>query len=111
MTLINSSTNKIIHEKIDVASSFFERCKGLIGETNISRGLIIPTSLGIHTFLMHEPIDVIVVDKNKYVKEVKTDLYPNRAFLLPWASAYVIELPRKTCTKIDISIGDSILWM
>jgi uncharacterized membrane protein (UPF0127 family) len=60
--------------KVHTAKTFYERCIGLIGRTPTP--LLLQTRFGIHTWFMKDPIDVLILDKNKTVVQIKENLKP-----------------------------------
>lgn len=63
------------------------------------------TRFGIHTFGMHYPIDVIILDKQQIVVHLKENLMPNRLYFWNPKYSIVIELPKETIKKKKISLG------
>lgn len=66
------------------------------------------TILGIHTFGVKFPIDVLILDNNFNVKKVKKNLSPCRFFFWNIKYSKVIEAPSGTVSKNSIKIGDKI---
>ena len=101
MILKNLTTGKIICNDLKIAQSFIDRLFGLLIKSN-PRNMLFKTRFGIHTFLLKEPIDVIVLDNNFKVVKIKENLRPNRLFF--WNPKYnrVIELSSNTIKKFDI---------
>ncbi len=60
------------------------------------------TRWGIHTFGMKYPIDIIVLDNQQKIIQIKYDLKPNRIFF--WNPKYssIIELPTEL-TKLKMN--------
>ena len=93
--------------KVKTAKSLKEKIFGLIGKKR-AEPLLIKTRFGIHTFFLKFPIDVIVLDKNYEVKDIKESMQPNRIFI--WNPLYniVVEMPKKTIAEKKIKTGDKI---
>lgn len=106
MILNNLTKNTVVTKDLKVASSFIDRFLGLLNPKN-SRSLIFRTRFGIHTFLLKEEIDVIVVDKNFVVKKIKA-LKPNRILFYNLSFENVIELPRESIRKSKTKINDKL---
>lgn len=84
-----------------------EKVRGLIGKDKPS-ALLLRTHFGIHTFGLKFAIDVLILNKENKVVELKKSLAPNRIFV--WNPIYekVVELPNGTITKKKIKINDEI---
>jgi len=64
----------------------------------------------LHMFFVIFPIDVLFLDKNKKVVDMKENFRPF-TFYTPKAKAkYVIELPNKTIRKTNTRINDKIFF-
>lgn len=82
--------------------------RGLIGADPVYP-VYFTTRLGIHTFGVLSPIDVLILDKNNRVVKVRKGLLPNRVFF--WNPMYknVIEMPAGTIVRKHISVGSAML--
>lgn len=80
--------------EVDVAETFAERARGLIGRPAPAsgRGLLIPRCNAIHTLFMRYPIDATFLDrKGRVVKSVR-NLRPWRLFVWGgWRACQVLE--------------------
>ena len=106
--MIRNKTKKTVIAKKVFAKSFFGKIKGLIGEKT-DQAITFNTRFGIHTFLLKKPIDVVVLNKNKQIAVLKSDLEPNRIFLWNIRFNLVIELPQGSLKKSKTELGDTIL--
>lgn len=72
----------ILGYEADVAESFLERAKGLIGcrapAPGEYRAMLIKKCNAIHTFFMKFPIDAIFLDKNGNVVKTVRNIPPSR---------------------------------
>lgn len=102
----NLTNGKIISEKIKHAKNFTDKTFGMILKKNAD-GLIFRTRLGVHTFFMREPIDILILDTNNNVRVVKK-VYPNKIFLWNPKFATVIELPDGSLNRSKTKIGDTL---
>ncbi|MEK7573319.1 MAG: DUF192 domain-containing protein [Patescibacteria group bacterium] len=87
--------------------TLIEKSIGLIGRQK-AHPVMFETRLGIHTFFLKFPIDVIILNKQGKVVAFKEALSPNRIFL--WNPRYrtVLELPVGTIKKHNIQKGTTI---
>ena len=67
----------------DVAETFAERARGLIGRPPppSGRGLLIPHCNAIHTLFMRYPIDATFLDRKGDVVKVVRNIRPGRLFV------------------------------
>lgn len=109
MKLIKARNRLEISDKVQEANSSIERLLGLINPKN-SRFLVFNTRLGIHTFFLHQAIDVIVLDDKDFIRIVKSKLKPFHFFFYSPVFSKVIELPEGTVAKLELRVGDKILF-
>lgn len=91
------------------ATSFLDRALGLLRKSN-PKTLIFQTRFGLHTFLLKEPIDVIVLNNENIAVKLQKDLKPNN--LIFWNPKYslCIELPKNSLKNSKTEIGDKISY-
>ena len=80
--------------KADVAETFAERARGLIGRPPPppGRGLLIPRCNAIHTLFMRYPIDATFLDREGRVVKVVRGIRPGRLFVWGgWRARQVLE--------------------
>ena len=107
----NITKNKILAKKTILCKNNISKAIGLMFSRKkktlifiFKKEKIIP----LHMFFVFYPIDVIFLNKNKKVVEIKQNLRPF-AFYIPKNKAkYVIELPHKTIRKTKTKLGDTI---
>jgi len=78
----------------DVAETFAERTRGLIGRPPPppGRGLLIPRCNAIHTLFMRYPIDAAFLDRKGDVVKVVRNIRPGRLFVWGgWRVRQVLE--------------------
>jgi uncharacterized protein len=91
---VNSTRGTVVGESIRVADSPLTGIVGLLGERDLSPGdglLIVPCH-GVHTVGMLFSIDIVVLDSDWNVMEVRRDLRPFRMTRIFWKAAAVLEL-------------------
>lgn len=79
---------------VDVAETFAERARGLIGRPapTPGRGLLIPRCNAIHTLFMRYPIDATFLDREGRVVKSVRSLRPWRLFVWGgWRACQVLE--------------------
>jgi uncharacterized membrane protein (UPF0127 family) len=91
---VNRTRGTVVGESIRVADSPLTGIVGLLGERDLSPGdglLIVPCQ-GVHTLGMLFSIDIVVLDGDWNVMEVRRDLRPYRLTRMFWKAAAVLEL-------------------
>ena len=108
----NRTRNSYLATHLSVAGTHWTRLCGLMGKdaANFSagNGLWIVPSRGVHTLAMKFPIDVLYLDKNKYVVHVERNLQPWRLARVSMRTVSVLELPGNTLESSGTAIGDEI---
>jgi uncharacterized membrane protein (UPF0127 family) len=105
---VNSTRGTVVGESIRRADSPLTGIVGLLGERDLPPGdglLIIPCQ-GVHTLGMLFPIDIVVLDDEWKVIEVRRDLRPFRITPLFWRAAAVLELPSRAVDSSCTRVGD-----
>lgn len=117
MTLTNITKNKTIIERTIIAESFFSQLKGLMFEEKkkFDYALVFPLavegrfSASIHCMFVFFPIDVIFLDRDKKVVDIKKSVKPFTLFCMPDRPAkYFVELPDGKSQGIEL--GDRLNW-
>ncbi len=104
--IVNSTKNTLLAKDHKEAKNFTAKLTGLIGKDPIYP-LLLKTRFGIHSFLIKNPIDVLVMDAEFTVKRIST-LNINRIFLYNPKYANILELPGGTILRSKTQIGDKI---
>lgn len=110
MKALNTRNRKILADDVELAVRVTERMKGLLGRTQFIKGksLWIKPCKSIHTIGMRFPIDIIFLDRNNIIINIKHHFLPNRMSTLFLNSASVLELPSGTLMTTDTRVGDQI---
>jgi len=110
MKLYSKNTSKTLIPKLEVATSFWARTKGLLGRKDLplDQALWIHHCNSVHTFFMNFPIDLVFIDRNLVVKKTISRVKPNRiVFPVLWASS-VIELSAGFLENNPIAVGEQL---
>ncbi len=110
MRVMNSTRQREMVTRLQVAENLFTRMKGLLGRRALAEGegLLIRPCKGIHTFGMRFPIDAVFLDKTNVVIAVWKDLASNRLTRIYSNAASVLELPAGMVDATDTQVGDEI---
>ena len=109
MKLKNKTKNKILVNKIKVCKNFLNKSMGLILHKKLKdKGLVFifnkEKKVSLHMIFVFFPIDVLYLDKNKKVIEMKKDFKPFSFYIPKKRAKYILELPEgiisRTKTKI-----------
>lgn len=87
-------TVDILGVKAEVARSFAERARGLIGRRSLApgEGMLILKCNAIHTCFMRFPIDAVFLDRDDHVVKTVRDIRPWRLFVWGgWRAKKVLE--------------------
>ena len=106
--LFDKISNKLISDKVEVASSTYQRTVGLLKYQNIEsqQGMQILFCNSIHTFFMKFPIDCIFVNKHLEVVKIYENVKPYRIILPIFKASSVFEFSSGFVAKSNIKIGD-----
>ena len=106
MILLNVTRNTVISKNLYIADRFFDRLKGLMFKKNmlLDECLLITDCIGVHSFFMRFPIDVVFFSSNKVIDIIT--LKPWR-FSKFYKSDFVIEFNAGFIYD-KISIGEEI---
>ncbi len=102
--------NKILTKKAKVYQNIFSKALGLMfskPKTLIfifKKEKIIP----LHMLFVFYPIDILFLNQNKKIVEIKENLKPFTFYTPKNKAKYVIELPNQTIQKTNTELGDTI---
>lgn len=108
--VVNRSRGVVLADRVEVASSWWARARGLIGRRNLPPGfgLVITPCGAIHMLLMTIPLDVVHVDRTGRVLRILHGIRPWRLGPLVPRSRWVIELPAGVARATGTQVGDLI---
>jgi uncharacterized membrane protein (UPF0127 family) len=106
----NTSTNRLLADRVGVAATRAERAVGLLSRTSLEPGeaLWIVPSRGVHTCWMRFAIDVIALDDKGVIIDRVVNLKPWRIRLPRRGTAGVLELRAGTLDAAGAHIGHRI---
>ncbi|MEW6593009.1 MAG: DUF192 domain-containing protein [Candidatus Hadarchaeota archaeon] len=114
MQLLNQTTGKPVARKTEVADTFWKRFRGLMMRRRLAEGggMLFkfgnPGRYGIHMFFMRFPIDLVYLDSDFLVVELKEKIKPWRIYRPKNKASYLVELPAGTIKGGKIKIGQKI---
>ncbi len=108
----NRTREAFVATEVAVANTYLRRLVGLLGKTRRwarpGRGLWIVPSHGVHTMGMLFPIDLIFLDKDKFVVHVEEHVRPFRISAISLKATSVLELPPHTIFRTGTRVGDHL---
>jgi len=110
LRITNPSSGTLVCDRARLADSFLPRLVGLLGEQGLERGdgLWITPSSGVHTWGMSFPIDIVALDGELRVVDVRPATPPWSIGGLGLKTRSVLELPPGQAERSLISIGDTL---
>lgn len=113
MQIRNFSKGEILAENAKEMKGIIERSIGLRFARK-PRALIFPFNLDIKPvidmFFVKFPIDLVCLNKEKKVVELKESLMPFKTFKPKQPINYIIELPKGTIKKTRTGLGNKIVF-
>lgn len=108
--LFNQTRNVQIAENVEVAKSFWQRLRGLIGRPSwpSHQTLWFDDCNTIHTCFMQFSIDVVFVDKEFKVKKIIQNLKPWRWVPPVFHAHSVFEFAAGSLSEEKIRVGDQL---
>jgi uncharacterized membrane protein (UPF0127 family) len=110
MKVVNERSGAVLAESLVSAHDSRSRRKGWLGRTSPPRGeaiWILPCE-AIHCFFMHFPIDVVFLDRELRVVQVRRSVKPWRIAVC-WKAYSVMEFPEGVIDATDTAAGDKIV--
>lgn len=112
--MIKNKTKKtLICKEVKILTTVLQKAIGLMFHrkiNNIAYVFIfdIPRKIDLHMFFVFFPIDMIFLDKEKKVIEIKEGFKPFTVYYSKKEANYVVELPNKRIKEAKIELGDMI---
>lgn len=108
----NTARNSIIARDVIFCEDYISKFMGLMFSTNQKKNLVFKFNdekiISLHMLFVFYPIDVIFLDKNKIVVDIKENFRPFTFYNSKKKAMYAIELPARTIKKSKTEIGDKI---
>jgi uncharacterized protein len=105
--ITNKTTNKIISNKESVCNNFFSQSLGLMFSKRKNLIMIFnkERKISLHNFFVFYPIDVLILNENKQVIEIKNNFKPFTFWTAKNKGKYLIELGKEE-SKNKIKVND-----
>lgn len=109
--LKNLTKNRILAKKTKFCKNPFSKALGLMFSKK-NKTLIFTFSrekiISLHMFFVFYPIDVLYLNKDRKVVQLKENFKPFRILIAKNPAKYIIELPNSTISKTNTKLGDTI---
>jgi len=114
MKLRDAKTGKVILKNVVLADSFLKRFKGLMLKSRPARshGLLFAFRKkgrhSVHTCFMRFAIDLVYLDDNGRIVEIKENLCPWRFYRPKSGAKYLLELPAGDANIFGLHLGQQL---
>jgi len=112
MKVYNKTTRKQIAKDCKVCSTLFSKTIGLMFKRSVKKPLIFifpsEKKVSLHMFFVFCQIDVVWLDKNKKVVQIKENLMPFSTVTGKTQAQYILELPKGSIHRSAASIGNTV---
>lgn len=104
--------NKLISKSYESMNNPWQKAKGLMFCTEVKEPLLFPFKyeqrISLHMWFVFMPIDVLYLNKNKEIVEMKENFRPFTHFVPKKLAQYVIELEENTIKNYKIKLGQKV---
>ena len=112
MMIKNITKKRIIANKAKICDDSFSKVIGLMFSKKQNKALIFKFSkkmeISLHMIFVFYPIDVLFLNENKIVVDVKENFKSFTFYKSKKKATYAIELPEGTIRRTKTEIGDKI---
>ncbi|MBI4497090.1 MAG: DUF192 domain-containing protein [Chloroflexi bacterium] len=108
--VVNQSRQRTLAERADVAATWWQRGRGLLGRSGLEPGaglLIVPCN-SIHSFFMRFAFDAVFIDKQLRILHVIPAMPPYRLSRIVRRAWAVLELPAGVVQATATQVGDQL---
>jgi uncharacterized protein len=116
MLVKNITRKKMLVSQAYVCDSVLTRTKGLMFHQKIRDLAFIlafpkEQHVALHMYFVFFPIDVLFLDKNKKVVEMKKQFMPFTQYIAARNAKYIVEMPDGTINASRTKVGDRIKFL
>ncbi len=112
MKIVNRTRGTLLGSQISLADTWWSRFRGYLGRSapKSGEGILLAPCNSIHTFGMVFPLDLVFLDSEGAVLELREGVPPWRLCRGAGGSRYVLELPEGTVSATRTTVGDELSW-
>lgn len=105
--ILNQTTKKIISKNEKYCQGFFSQALGLIFSSRKNLIMEFPQerSISLHNFFVFYPLEILILDNNKKVIEIKKNFLPFTFYHPKTKGKFVVELGREE-SKGKVRVGE-----
>jgi len=112
MIIKNKTKKNIVNKNTVMCNEIISKFLGLMFSKKQNKALILKfeneKSISLHMFFVFHPIDVIFLDKDNIVVDIKETFRPFTFYKSRENAMYAIEIPQGNIKKTKTEIGDKI---
>ena len=110
MPIKNTTKKTLLAKNAKLCKNIFSKSLGLMFSKQKALILIFKKEkiIPLHMFFVFYPIDILFLNKNKIIVEIKENLKPFMLYIPKKKAMCIIELPKNTIKKSNTKIGDKI---
>ena len=112
--LVDRTAGEILALDVELANTFWGRLRGLMFRRRFPHGRALlfkfrkPGRHSVHMFFVRFPIDLIYLNSDFKVVELRARLKPWRVYRPKTAVSHLVELPAGTIARSGVGIGHKI---
>lgn len=112
MKITNRTRGTLLGSRVRMADSWLGRLRGFLGrsEPQWGEGILLLPCNAIHTLGMTYSLDVLFLDGEGKVLELRRSMPPWRITHRVRGGRYVLEVPVGTIDASDTRVGDELTW-
>lgn len=119
MAVLRKSDGTAVASDVEMADTLFRKITGVMFRRRLPPGFAMIFDMGremrgditIHMVFVFVPIDVVFLDRNRTIVDIKRRLRPFVGLAIPKNRArYAIELPAGAADGVALREGDQLTW-
>lgn len=110
MAIVNKKNGNILAEEYKLCTTTWQKARGLMfsKQKNLIFFFDKEEHVPLHMLFVFFPIDVLYLDENKRIVELKEDFRPFGFYSPKKSARYILELKKGTLRQTDTSLGDQL---
>ncbi|MBI2661214.1 DUF192 domain-containing protein [Candidatus Woesearchaeota archaeon] len=108
----NLTKDIVISKNVRFCNSILSKAIGLMFSRKSGKSLIFPFKkeriIPLHMLFVFYPIDVLFLNKNKKIVEMKENFRPFAFYTPKCKASYIIEMPQGSIRRFNLEINDKL---